>query len=339
MADPRRSTPEEERRRGAKIRAAALVVLLVVLFVLAGPRPTIGPVSLDVAVPDSLPLLGARIDAEEAAFDDIVPGAEARIVWADPDDPAVTELALVYLHGFSATHRETAPLTETVAAALHANAYLTRLTGHGRTGEALGDATTEDWLRDAAEAVAVGRALGRRVVLLGVSTGGTLAAWAAAQEELADDIAALVLVSPNFRIGDPTARILTWPWGGLIARAIVGPERSFEPHNPEQARYWTERYPTRVLPEMAALVKLMDDDLLADVRAPTLVFVSPDDQVIDPDAVVAAMDRLGAEHSELVRVTDAVDPSNHVLAGDILSPGRTKEVVERVVAFLRELPD
>ena len=41
------------------------------------------------------------------------------------------------------------------------------------------------------------RRLGDKVVIMGVSTGGTLAAWLAAQPG-ADDVLALVLLSPNF---------------------------------------------------------------------------------------------------------------------------------------------
>ena len=44
--------------------------------------------------------------------------------------------------------------------------------------------------RDALEALRVGRALGERVVVLGVSTGGGLAAWLAAREKTPGDAAA-----------------------------------------------------------------------------------------------------------------------------------------------------
>jgi hypothetical protein len=34
---------------------------------------------------------------------------------------------------------------------------------------------------------------------------------------------------------------------------------------------------------------------------------------------------------EVVRVTDAIDPSNYVLAGDFLSPGKTAEIAASCV--------
>ncbi|MDD4273595.1 MAG: hypothetical protein PHG14_07705 [Desulfobacter postgatei] len=38
----------------------------------------------------------------------------------------------VYIHGFSATRKETAPLSDLVAKTLNANLFYTRLSGHGR---------------------------------------------------------------------------------------------------------------------------------------------------------------------------------------------------------------
>lgn len=312
---------------------AGLPAALILLF-LAGPRTRVDTDVTPLEVPQEPEQLEAYVEASEARFDDIVQGAERRIAWADPEAPARTELSVVYLHGFSATNRETAPLTEELAEALGANAYLTRLTGHGRTAEALGAATANDWLHDTAEAMGIGRALGRRVVLLGVSTGGTLATWAAAQPAWRDDIAALILISPNYRVRDGRAWVLTLPWGRLIARLVQGREYAFEPANEEQRRYWTERYPTGVLTEVIALTRIVDARMAAAVRAPTLVFLAPDDQVIDPAAVEDIFGLLGSTRKEIATVTNAGDPSHHVLAGDILSPGTTAGVLARILRFL-----
>ena len=318
-------------------RAAMVLLALISGLILLGPRPRVDSSFVLPRLPDAPGDLIAHLASDEARFDDIVPGAKQRVLWADPSDPAPTELAIVYLHGFSATHRETAPLTEELARSLGANAFLTRLTGHGRTGEALGDAVANDWLADAAEALEVGLRLGRRVVLLGVSTGGTLATWAAAQSGWRDDIAALVLISPNYGVRDSRAWILTLPWGTQLTRMIQGEEYSFETANDLHRRYWTERYPTKVLSEMAALTQLIDDDLVARIEVPTLVFLSPDDRVIDPLIVETAFGKFGALDKELIQVTEVEDPSNHVLAGEILSPSATASVTARVLEFVQRV--
>ena len=87
--------------------------------------------------------------------------------------------------------------------------------------------------------------------------------------------------------------------------------------------------------DVAALLKLVNDRTFESIEAPTLIFRSRDDQVIDPRAVEAAFSHLTAVRKELVTITDAGDPSNHVLAGEILSPGTTARVVDRIAAFLK----
>ncbi len=237
----------------------------------------------DAAPPRDPAALDDWLRDRESRYDDLVPGTERRIVWVDPGDPAPTELAVVYLHGFSATHRETASLTERVAASLDANAYLTRLTGHGRPGRALGRARAEHWFRDTAEAVEIGRRIGRRVVLLGVSTGGALDA-----------------------------------------------------HTPEQARYWTARYPTTAIVEVARVVRRIRRGPLQSIDAPTLMIYSPADQVVDPDEVEEVYARI-PEPRAIVRIDDPAGPSSHVLAGDLLAPDATGPTTERIVTFLRDI--
>lgn len=144
-------------------------VLLAVLLTLAGaalviwllaPREEARLLPVTVDLPADL---SGWLAEREAAID---PDLAARIEWADAPD-AQTEIAIVYLHGFSASPREIAPVPQHVAKALGANLFLARLTGHGQDGAALATASAEDWWRDTAEALAVGQRLGRRVVVIG----------------------------------------------------------------------------------------------------------------------------------------------------------------------------
>ena len=107
----------------------------------AGPR-----VSIDTQLQS--PQLPADLDAylaqSEARYPDITPGAEKTIVWAHPDRRK-TALAVVYLHGFSASRQETAPLSDEIAQQLGANLYYPRLNGHGRSGAAMAEASVNAW--------------------------------------------------------------------------------------------------------------------------------------------------------------------------------------------------
>ena len=320
-----------------RARVAVWSAILLGCLFLAGPRASVDP---EVAIP-ALPALPAELEAllesQESRYPDIVPGTQKRILWFDPQAPGRTEFAVVYLHGFSATHRESAPLAETLAHELGANAFLARLAGHGRTGEALGASVAGEWLLDAAEAMEIGRRIGRRTILLGVSTGGTLATWAAAHPQWRDEIEALILLSPNYALADSRAWILDLPWGGVLAEMVQGPEYGFETQNELHRRYWTERYPTRVLLEVGALIRLVDADLMGRIPAPVLMFLSPRDRVIDPTVAERRFGELGSRERELIRVSQIPGSGEHVLAGDILAPGRTPVVLSQILSFLREV--
>ncbi|HET9948132.1 MAG TPA: alpha/beta fold hydrolase [Longimicrobiales bacterium] len=321
-------------RGGRSARRAALAAgLLLAAALLAGPRAR---VSERWTEPRLGPDLDADLAAREAAVPDLRAGEAGSVLWAGSPGER-TPLALAYLHGFSADRHEVEPLVSGLAAELGANAYFARLSGHGATPEALGRATAEDWLDDVAEAVAVGGRIGERVVLVGTSTGGTLALWAAGREEAAGRVAALVLISPNLGVADPAARLLLWPWGGLLARLAEGPERCFEPVSAQQARHWTTCYPTSALLPMMALVDLVRGAPPGSVRVPVLVFRSPDDRVVDAMSSARALERLVAGRLEVVEIADAGDPQAHVLAGDILSPGTTERVQAEIASFLRSL--
>ena len=73
-------------------------------------------------------------------------------------------------------------------------ASMMRLAGHGRSGAAMAEPLAGDWIEDMAEAMAIGRRLGDRVVVIATSTGGTLAAIAATDPVLSEGLAGVVLV-------------------------------------------------------------------------------------------------------------------------------------------------
>ena len=319
------------RRRVTMALAAASVGGIV--FTL-GPRVDFEDRWAEPTLPVDLDAYLARV---EGSVPNLRPGDAKSVVWRKPEAPAVTPLSLVYLHGFSADRHEVEPLVTELARDLEANVYFARLAGHGRDGAAMGEATVEAWLDDAAEAIAIGGYIGDRVVLMGTSTGGTLALWAAVQEEAQGRLAALVLVSPNLGVRDSSAPILLWPWGGALARMIVGSERCFAPRNAEQERHWTTCYPTGSLLPMMSLVDHVRSLESGALAVPTLVLYSLGDQVVDPAETERVMARLGAEPSAMYVVRGSGDPEQHVVAGAIMSPETTEVVRRRILDFLAPL--
>ena len=168
------------------------------------------------------------------------------------------------------------------------------------------------------------------------STGGTLATWLAGQPAFRDEVAAVVLVSPNYALRDRRARMLLWPWGRLIARIVAGKERCFRAANPEQARHWTLCYPTNALLPMMALVETVDTMAMTGVTAPVMAAYSPEDRVVDETETARVIDRMGSKTKRTLLVRGSDDAEQHVVTGDIMSPSTTDTVLAAAVAFVRD---
>lgn len=310
--------------------AAALVLLWTF-----GPRATMDTrITFDAAKMG--PDLDAYLKTEEARHPGITPGVEKRIVWAGVPG-AQTDVAVVYLHGFSATSQEIRPVPDEVAKALGANLFYTRLAGHGRGGSALATATTGKWMNDLAEALAIGHRIGKRVLVIATSTGGTLAAIGATDPRLRDQVQGLVLISPNFRIKNPAAAILTMPLARWWGPVVAGRERSFTAENPLHRKFWTTSYPTVALFPMGAMVAYADRQDYARATQPALFIYAPADQVVDESESARIAGLWGGPHQVAERVMGpGDDPNSHVIAGDILSPGQTAGTVKLILDWAKK---
>ncbi|MGV6811600.1 MAG: alpha/beta hydrolase [Brevirhabdus sp.] len=321
------------RRFGRWIGRLVLVVagVAAALWVLGPYEPVDREITFDAAALGDDP--EAYVKKREAAYDDIIEGAQKEIIWAG-EKGAVTPVSVVYLHGFSATQRELRPVPEMVAKGLGANLFFTRLAGHGRGGAAMAEPTAGDWIEDLAEALAIGRKLGQRVVVIATSTGGTLAALAAVDPALNKDIAGIAFISPNFEIANPAAALLTLPAARYWVPLVAGAERSFEPGNAQQAAFWTTRYPTVSVLPMAALVKHARNLDYGTADIPALFVFSDADRVVKASATRAVAESWGAPVVMAPQTPgDGDDEYAHVLAGDIMSPGLTQGVAAKILSW------
>lgn len=291
-----------------------------------------------VDLPASLDDVDTWLATSEGLVPELRESAAKTVVWADERPHAATRRSVIYLHGFSADPREVDPLPRQVAEGMGANLCYARLTGHGRDGAAMAEAALDDWLADAEEAMALGVRLGDRVVVMGTSTGGALALWLAAQPRWREHVAALVLLSPNLRLRNRAAALVRGALGRLLLRVAVGREYGFEPQNEAQARHWTTRYPSSALLPMIELTRTVRRLPLEKVNVPAFVAYSPLDRVVDPEATLAALDRMASPVQRRYVVRDDGDAHHHVLAGDILSPGTTAGLATEILDFLEHLP-
>ena len=299
-----------------------LVVLLMLVF-FAGP--TVEAPIIEKPLPElevALEELPAWVAAQNADFPNIKADNESKLVFAD-SIPKQTDYAIVYLHGFSGSTADGAPVHLEVAKAMGANIYLPRLYAHGlATDEGLLEYTGEKSLDSAREALAVGKLLGKKVILMGTSTGCTLAlALAAAHPELA----ALVLYAPNIRINHPLDFVATLPWGLQIIRQVEG-GLYHEMTNPSEMKkqYWTTKYRLEAPVQMQKLLETaMVPETFNKIAVPVFSgFYYKSETEQDPVVSVAAMREMFQElgtPTELKKEQAFPDTGAHEIGSELVS--------------------
>ena len=327
------------------IRALSISVISAMIgLIYIGSRVNIDKTIKPVRLPKDLEDLDLLIKKKEKKFNDIIPGTEKNIVWANPLKKQKTKTALIYIHGFSSTKKDISPVPENVAKNLKANIFYTRLKGHGQGGNALAKASVNDWINDLVEAIEIGKKIGDNVVIISFSTGASLSLWLAAEvKNMNDKILALVFISPNFGVKQSSSEFLLGPWGKAIARIIIGSNRSWEPLNPQQERYWTTSYPVEALLPMMETVKLAREAKVEEIKQPTLIIFSPFDKVVNTQKIENIFSRLGTISKRkiymkgIVYINESQDPYNHIIVGDIVSPMNNEIVTQNILNFLEPL--
>jgi pimeloyl-ACP methyl ester carboxylesterase len=292
-------------------------------------------VSFDTAFDESQ--LDGGVDAylvgQEAQILNIRDDSEKRVIWAGEAE-VKTPLSVVYLHGFSASSEEIRPVPDKVAAALGANLVYTRFQGHGRDSGAMAESTVTGWMADAVEALAVARRVGDKVLILSTSTGGTLTALALHEPQLQTDVVGVVFVSPNFGVNNGAAPMLTLPAARYWLPFLVGKTRSFEPLNEAQARHWTTTYPSTAVFPMAASVKAAVALDYSSIKIPALFHYAKGDKVVRADRTQRIAAQWGGPVTTVrPQLAEGDDPSQHVIAGDIISPGQTERSVAAILEW------
>ncbi|MGQ0738902.1 MAG: alpha/beta hydrolase [Bacteroidota bacterium] len=267
-----------------------LLVLIIIYFM--GPKPSHPKYSKDLpAIPADGAALEKYISIGEKKHK-LKPDNEARIMWFNDTAKQQTEYAVVYLHGFSASQEEGDPVHYEFAQKFGCNLYLSRLDAHGiDTTEPLASFTADAVWNSAKEAYAIGKRLGKKVILLSTSTGGTLALKLAAEYT---DIAGLILLSPNIAINDGNAWLLNNPWGLQIAHLVQGKHRKASDSSSIYAQYWNYRYVTKSLVQLEELLETtMKESTFRKVTQPVLMlYYYKDEKNQDKVVKVPAMKRM-----------------------------------------------
>ena len=319
-----------------KIVILSFFALIVIYFL--GPKPPKPVLKEVLPTVASINALDASIAAMEATHQ-IKPNNQAKIIWAD-SSKTQTDYAIVYLHGFSASQMEGDPVHQNIAKQFHCNLYLARLAEHGiDTTEDLMNLTAEKYWESAQLAYAIGKQIGKKVILMSTSTGGTLALQLAANYP---EIAGLILYSPNIEIFDPSAPLLNNPWGLQIGRTVLKSNYvDIKYKDSAYPKYWNSHYRIEAVVALQNLLEAtMTKTTFKKIHQPTLALYyykdeANQDNVVKVNAIQKMMQQI-ATPSNLKMEMAIPNAGNHVLASPIVS----KDIVsveQATAKFMQEL--
>lgn len=321
------------------IKTSVITFALILGFYFVGPSPE--KPKLFKALPEipvALAYLDSFIANQESTFN-VKPDNEARIIWNNDTTKEKTEYAIVYLHGFSASHEEGAPTHLNFAKKFGCNLYLSRLDEHGLKNEnPLLKMTAENIYASAKEAYTIGKKLGEKVILMSTSTGGSLALKLASENP---EIAGLILYSPNIAINDSKAWMLNNPWGLQIAKLIKGDFVHAKDSFALYKRYWYHQYRVESIVQLEVyLESTMKESTFRKINQPVLLmYYYKDEDHQDPIVMVSAMKKMYSELStaeNLKRAIAVPEAGNHVIASSIKSKD-IKTVEEETEKFAVEI--
>ena len=302
-----------------KIVILSILALFVIYFL--GPQPPKPALNDVLPAVASINALDSYITAMEAPHK-IKPNNQAKIIWADSSQ-SQTEYALVYLHGFSASQMEGDPVHQNIAKQFNCNLYLARLAEHGiDTTEDLMNLTADQYWESAKLAYAIGKQIGKKVILMSTSTGGTLALQLAS---VYPEIAGLILYSPNIEVFNPSAPLLDNPWGLQIGRAVLKSNYvDIKYKDSAYPKYWNSHYRIEGVVALQNLLEAtMTEATFKKIHQPTLALYyykdeAHQDNVVKVTAIQKMMQQI-ATPANLKMEMAIPNAGNHVIASPIVS--------------------
>jgi carboxylesterase len=184
------------------------------------------------------------------------------------------EAGALVIHGFTGCPQSMRPLAEAFAAAGY-TVELPLLPGHGTTVDDMITTGWADWSAAAEAAYTDLAARCERVVVAGLSMGGSLTVWLASRHP---EIAGIVCVNPALRIPDELVDAVRQTLDGGVDRfPSIGGDLA-DPEASESAYDATPLAPLLTLAEATAALR----DDLGRIACPVLLMNAPEDHTVPP---------------------------------------------------------
>ncbi len=288
----------------------------------------------------SIKTIESIVNAKEKSILNIKPNNQAKIIWADNFNQKQSEIAFVYLHGFGASSREGEPIMSQLSKKYNANVYMSRLKEHGINREdSFKHLTPENYLASAKEALSIGKIIGKKIILVSTSTGGSLSLKLASEE---NSIAGLIMYSPFIDLKNPAFKMIVTPEGkaGFI-KMNKGSEIIKQERPEEEAKFWSTIYH---IDGYEALIKMivatMKPETFSKVKVPAFVGYyykneQEQDQVVSVPAMLKMFDDLGTSTEKKVKIAFP-ETGNHVIGCDLRSKD-WQSVYNETVQFIDDV--
>ena len=314
------------------------IIIAIIIFYFLGPKPAAPVYDLTISkVPADFTALDNYVKANEAKHK-LKPDNEARIIWANEAAKQITDYAIVYIHGFSASQEEGDSVHRNIAKEFGCNLYLARIAEHGiDTTAQMINLTADKYWESAKEALAIGKKLGKKVILMSTSTGGTVSLKLAA--DYPNDVNSLILMSPNIAINNDKAWLLDGHWGLQIARLVTGSDYvNYKTNNTLKNQYWYQHYRLEAVVNLQNLVSTtMNKETFEKVKQPTeLLYYYKDavhqDSTVKVSAELEMFNELGTV--ENLKYKQAIPNAGAHPIGSYITSHDTKSVQKAIESFM-----
>lgn len=212
-------------------------------------------------------------------------------------DASGKKVGVLLSHGFTGSPASMRPWGEHLAA-LGYTVAVPRLPGHGTTWQEMSRTTYADWYAEVEREFEKLRANCDQVVVCGLSMGGGLALWLAAQHP--DDIAGVVLV--NAAVASTNKQLLAVPVLKHVIRAMPGVGNDIK--KPGVTEHGYDHTPLRAVHSMMQGWRQVRADLPR-VTCPVLLFRSAEDHVVDPSSARIILEQVSSTDTTERVLTDS----------------------------------
>lgn len=300
-------------------------------------------------IPSRLDELQKYIDDEETKTPGIRWNSRKSIRWYDQIMKR-SDYVILYVHGYTATKYEITPVVEKFADNIKANVFYTRLKGSGQ-GE--GTKSKEDlkytkgvelrdWEYDFDEAFKIARKIGDKIIIMGTSTGATLALHMVYNRKEYKDFFTFIFVSPNFGPINKKTIIFNLPGGRWITPIVNGSDYILDDDWADVRDSKKKDIDTGITSvdypfSMMSLVWKVNNKLkYKETTYPMLVFYSQNDQTVNYQETESFLRKYVGKKVVKI-VNNSSNKGQHLITGQYHAPEMVDKFVEDMTNYVIDL--